>query len=170
MILTSISAKCQNEYVVDEKLKETLIEDLIKNSKSGVTIKLDNGSQTYTAYKICENQNLEIQKLNKLISNQELDELFLSKNSALKCVAFIIFANRNNNKEILLKKLNDFFAESYQSILPNCSDMPKSKNIFKFCAGLLTYPNVFFRPTFNLSDLEKVDLLRNGFKYENKME
>jgi hypothetical protein len=169
LILTSISAKCQNEDA-DKKSKEILIAELIKNSKSGLTKKLDSGTQIYPGYKICENQNSEIQKLDKLISNKELDELFHSKNGTLKCVAFIIFANRNNEKEILLKKLNEIFEENYLVIVPNCSDVSKTENIYKFCVELVAYPKVYFKPSFKLSDVEKMNLLIKGFKYDDKMQ
>jgi hypothetical protein len=169
LILTCISAKCQNENA-DKKSKEILIEQFIENSKSVITKKLNSGSQIYPGYKICENQNLEIQKLDKLITDKELDELFLSKNGSLKCVAFIIFVNRNNDKEIVLKKLNEIFEENYILIVPNCTDVTQTENIFRFCVEIVAYPRVYFKPSFKLSDTEKAQLLSRSFKFNDKMQ
>ena len=84
-------------------------------------------------------------------------------------MAFIIFAKRNNEKEILLKKLDEIFEENYLLIVPTCSDVSQTENIYKFCVELVAYPKVYFKklnqkfyPTRNL--ILKFNPARNVIK------
>jgi len=134
-----------------------------------VTITNKSTGKKYQGYRICEHNYLQIDSLKQLLSDSQIDTLLTCDNGTLKTVGFILFSNRHNDKESVVKKLKDILNQEYIIMARGCSDAIQMKSLGKLNYDLLTKPNFFFKPNFKLTAKEKSLIELDLANYEQPM-
>ena len=70
-------------------------------------------------------------------------------------IRFILFANRHNEKQSVVKKLEEILNQEYTAMTSSCSDAIQMTSLGKFNYDLLTKSNFFFKPNFKLTGKDK---------------
>jgi hypothetical protein len=159
----------QNDILTDSiSEKGKLIQKIVKSSISGIKIRNTNKAKEYIAYKLFENQYVDVQKLETIISDNEIEQLQSSPNGTLKCVGFILFAKRNNKKELVMSELNKILKQEYTIMTQSCSDAISIESLPQYCYHLITDKNFFFKPSFKLKKRERKDYSLKMMVFEMK--
>lgn len=95
---------------------------LTSDGVAGVSITNKRTGKKYQGYRICEHHYLQIDSLNRFLTNSQVDSLSNCDNGTLKTVAFILFAKRHNNKDSVIKKLTEILNQEYIVMTSSCSD------------------------------------------------
>jgi hypothetical protein len=132
-----------------------ILERVKKDGFASFTITNKRTGKKYQGYRICEHHSLQMDSLNQIITDLQIDSLFSCDNGTLKNVAFILFAKRHNNKESVVKKLNEILNQEYIVMTNSCSDAIQMTNLGRLSFGLLTKPNFFIKPNFKLTKKDK---------------
>lgn len=122
---------------------------------AGFTITNKRTGKKYQGYRICEHHYLQIDSLKKILSDSQIDTLLTCDNGTLKTVGFILFANRHNDKQNVLKKLEEILNQEYTAMTSSCSDAIQMTSLGKFNYDLLTKSNFLFKPKFKLTGKDK---------------
>ena len=153
---TTISSG-QNNFCLSDTLSPggQILQRLKAEGIASLTITNKKTGKKYQGYRICENHYIQIDSLKQLLSNSQIDTLLNCDNGTLKTVGFILFSNRHNDKESVVKKLKEILNQEYTVMTSSCSDAIQMTSLGKFNYDLLTKPNFFFKPTFKLTGKDK---------------
>ena len=103
-----------------------------------------------------------------MINNDEIEQLQSSPNGTLKCVGFILFAKRNNKKELVMSEINKILKQEYSIMTQSCSDAISTESLPKYCYDLIINKNFFFKPSFRLKKRERKDYSLKMMVFEMK--
>jgi hypothetical protein len=153
----STASSGQNNFCLSDSLSPggQILQRLKAEGIAGLTITNKRTGKKYQGYKICEHHYIQIDSLKQLLSDSQIDSLLTCDNGTLKTVGFILFSNRHNNKESVVKKLKELLNQEYTVMTSSCSDAIQMTSLGKFNYDLLTKPNFFFKPNFKLTGKDK---------------
>lgn len=132
-----------------------ILQKFVTYSITGASITIKKTGKKFQSYRFCEYRHLPIDSLNEILTDSQIDSLFNCDNGALKAIAFILFAKRNNNKEIILRKLNEILNQEYIFMAGSCTDAVELTNLGRLNYQLLIIPNLLFKPNFKLTRKDK---------------
>lgn len=155
LIITAITLAQNNILNDSTSSRGKIIQKLKKEGLASISFRNKSDAKKLQGYRVCEHFYEDINSLNKEINDEEIDTLFKSNNGTLKAISFIIFANRNNNKEIIKSKLNEVIKQDFTLMTKNCSDAISTYSLARFDYELLIKNNYFFKAKFKLNKKEK---------------
>lgn len=141
--------------VFGQSKSEKIIADFKKMSrKSGIRIQSPNG-KSELVYEFCEEWKNKISKLDKVISENELESLKSSNsNGTLKFIGYLISARRNNSKEFILKLLDSVTSKKKIFMAWGCDQNESSFSYQMYLLRVLSVKNNLFEPKNNLTESE----------------
>lgn len=158
LLISSISF-AQNDILNDSiSSRGKIIQKLKREGLAPISFTNKSNGIKLQCYRVCEHFNDDISILNKELNEVEIETLFKSKNGTLKAIAFIIYAIRNNNQELVINKLNETIKQDFTLFTKDCSDAIGTSSIARFEYELLIKKNIFYKPNFKLRRKEKEKL------------
>jgi hypothetical protein len=159
----------QNDILNDSiSSRGKIIQKLKRESIAPISFTSNSNKNKIQGFRLCDHFYLDIQALNKELSKEDIETLFNSDNGALKAVSFILFAIRNNEKELVINKLNEVIKQDFTLMTKNCSDAISTISLARFNYKLLLEP-FFYKANFKLSRKEKqiieIELRKNELYY-----
>ena len=134
-----------------------LLTKIIDESQSGVTIRFSNSKEEHNAKRLCQHSYETIDSLNNLLTGEQIEQLFICENTAVKAVGFILYCNRNPKDEVIAR-FNELLNGRTGFMTSSCSDAIRTTSFQQFCFELLIHQNLLFRPEFRLTKKEKEKL------------
>lgn len=156
-VLFSITSFGQDQNCFSDTTSTSgkILQRLVAYSLTGSSITIIKTGKKFQSYRFCEYLYLPIDCLNEIPTDSQIDSLFNCNNGALKTIAFILFAKRYNNKEFILKKLNEILNQKYIFMERSCSDAVQGTNLGRLNYQLLITPNLLFKPNFKMTRKDK---------------
>jgi|GEM_PF-3047852 len=144
-----------------------LLTKIVEESQSGVTIRLSNSNEEFNAKRICQHSYETIDSINSLLSDEQVEELFICENPVLKSVGFIIYCKRNDKGEVI-NKFRQFLNERTGFLTSSCSDAIRTTSFQQYCFEILNHQNLLYKPQFRLTKKEQKELTNELLTYENE--
>ena len=135
-----------------------LINKLINESTTGVSIKKKDDSLILKATRLCEHHYLLLDSLDKELKDDQVEKLTTCDNGTLTAVGFILTTNRTMDKQAIIKKLNEIIDSRYRIITNGCSDAIQTLSLGQYCYNLLTRQNSFIIAQVTLTRKEKKEI------------
>jgi hypothetical protein len=149
--------------IFGQSKSEKIIADFQKMSReSGIYIQSPN-VKPEPVFQFCEKWNNKISKLDKLMSDDELESLKASNNGTLKFISYLISAKRNNNKEFILGLLDSITNEKKIFMAWGCDRNESSFSYQMYLLRVLSVKNNLFKPNNDLTQSE-FDAILNKIK------
>lgn len=167
LVLLNLGLYAQSSLCTPDPQNEEgqLLAEIISESESGETVKDSHNRESYSVRRLCRASYVRMERLNKLLSDEQIDELFACDNAALKSVGFILYCKRREKKAVL-KRFLELLDEDIAFMASDCTDYAITTSFQQFCFDIIKRQNRFFQPYFKLSKKEESILTRSVLNYE----
>ena len=145
-----------------------ILQQIKKGGFGSLTLTVKRTGKKYSSYRLCDHYHVQVDSLNKLLSNEQVDTLLSCSNGALKAVGYILYSKRHNNKADVTTKLEGLLNQEYMVMTTSCSDAITLSSLGNFIYSLITQPNFFFKPNFELTTRDKELIQQKLLNYESQ--
>jgi|688.fasta_scaffold1071489_1 hypothetical protein len=154
IFISTLSLGQSNVCLGDTTAVGRLINNLLTDGVTSITISKTDNTRPLNATRLCEHQYTVIDSLDKLLTNEQVDDLVNCENGTLTAVGFIIFCNRTGDKSEVLEKLESISKAKYRIISNGCSDAIQTLTLGQYCMNILTQKNGLLRRPVKLTKRE----------------